>query len=1033
MDVPARGESLNSQNAGRTNQRARLLVLMAAIMLIGVIGQSVLLRSFLQNAFDDIEQGQLQANLKLAQRWLDRTLDPMRVLPDEIGRWPELHAVLASGDTTPLRARLDSVARLDLGADVFVVIDAQNRIRFAGGYDRRTREEVAVPDAVVARLSRHARTLLDGEPADLAGWTAVGSELFASALHRVTRPDGQQVVVAVGRDFTAADIASMDDFAGTYSSVGLEPPAAGAHDPARECVRLSPSLNEQAQFLCVRLQVPIAEAGMRSSQDLRVATLAGVVLLMLGTWLFIDRSLLARLTSLTRKLEDAAEGPTEVLEEAMLADGRRGDELGTLSLGMGRMLGRVREAETGLKERERSFRALAESTGVAIFVFNKQLLYTNPFASRLTGYAFEELQGRPVSSLVHPDWRVRVEDWLRNDATRNTIEGREILGQRKDGTTYWARLHATVIEYHDSPALLVTLYDISEQRHLEAVLASEKQNLQAILCSIHDGIVSVDAGGIVRFLNPAAERLTGIPLQLANGSPLQEVLYLTEPNSGNPLKVPLIRTTGTGPDKHTLAQVTTPQGLSSAVELSVWQRQGDAVDGNPGAVIVMRDVSDLRQLTQVLSEQAAHDDLTSLINRREFSRRLDEALALTRRTQRPHALCYLDLDQFKLLNDTCGHHAGDLMLREIADALRHRVRASDTLARLGGDEFGVLLNDCPPERAVAVANSLRDTISKVRFQFNGQNFSVDASVGVTMLEHVEGNVDAALALADAACYMAKDLGRNRVHLYQPADTGLQQQLRHMRWATRLKEAVEQSQFRLYAQPVHPVAPHSPPIVACEALVRMRQPDGSIATPEEFLAAAERYQMMDRIDRWVVSKALESLSQAGKAPNAPRRRLFINLSGQSLGDERFCVFLLAKLDEYQHLAGSLVFEVTETAIISSLSRAKKLMEEMHARGCQFALDDFGTGMSSFSYLKEMRVDYLKIAGCFVRNAREPLDAAVCRSFTDFARMLNITAIAEEIEDPEVLAILADMGVDYGQGWHFGRPAPIEQLLGLPEII
>lgn len=247
----------------------------------------------------------------------------------------------------------------------------------------------------------------------------------------------------------------------------------------------------------------------------------------------------------------------------------------------------------------------------------------------------------------------------------------------------------------------------------------------------------------------------------------------------------------------------------------------------------------------------------------------------------------------------------------------------------------------------------------------------------------------------------------------------------MRWATRLKEAVENSHFVLYAQGIQPVAYAAPDLNACEALVRMRQADGQVVTPEDFLAAAERYQMMNRIDQWVVMSALSALQKAYAQGNRPK--LFINLSGQSLGDEGFREFLLDQLVLHENLTSQIVFEVTESAVISSLHRAKKLMSDVYKRGCAFALDDFGTGMSSFGYLKELRVDYLKIAGCFVKNVASPLDAAVCRSFTEFARMMRVTVIAEWIEDEHIMQVLRDMGVDYGQGWHLGRPRPIEEVL------
>lgn len=1012
----------------RISQRMRLLLVMGGLMLIGIISQSALINAYLLRDFARLEQSQVQASLRLIQLWLDRFVQPLESLAGDLAQAPTAADIRTPADAEPLRARLRAATRLDVRYDAAAILAANGDVLLAHSGVPAAQDDNGPSAAELAVLRQHAATLSNSGADTLTGWNVAPGGLFAVAGMKLGVEAGGPLIV-VGRRFDRAAMAALDELSGTHVTVvgGEVSPVHRAGHPMQACTRLSPTLNIPPQHLCVRLQASILERGQRSSNDLRLASLAGFVVLMLGTWWFLDLSLLRRLTGLTRKLDVTASGGTEALEQAMLDDGHRGDELGRMSMGLAQLLGRVRQAEADLRERERSFRVLAESSGVAIFVVGEGLLYSNPFASRLSGYDKDELRDRALTELIHEDWRERFQAALAR-GTANDMEGEELRGRRQDGTLYWARLHVARIEYRGSAALLVTLFDVTEQRHLEQVLADEKQNLQVILSSIHDGIVAVDDVGTVRFINPAAQRLTGIPQALANGSALDDVVALSEPDSDEPVRAPLLSTLAAAGNAGRLAKVVTPQGVAHNVEVSLSQSQAtEQGEGGRGAVLVMRDVSDLRKLTKVLADQAAHDDLTGLINRREFSRRLDTALLDSRGTRRRYALCYVDLDQFKLLNDTCGHHAGDLMLREVAEALRSQIRRGDTLARLGGDEFGVLLDDCAPERAVEIADALRLKVSAVRFQWNGQSFSVDTSVGIAMLEHVEGGIDEALALADTACYMAKDLGRNRVHLYREADAELQQQLRHMRWATRLKDAVENSEFMLYAQAIMPVSATAPDLKACEVLVRMKQPDGGVVSPEEFLPAAERYQMMNRIDQWVVSAALDALQRERALGRAERPLLFINLSGQSLGDEGFRDFLLEQLRVHANLCRQIVFEVTESAVISSLDRARKLMEDVYACGCAFALDDFGTGMSSFGYLKELRVDYLKIAGCFVKSVSSPLDAAVCRSFTEFGRMMGVTVIAEWIEDQSILQALRDMGVDYGQGWHFGRAQPIEQVL------
>jgi diguanylate cyclase (GGDEF)-like protein/PAS domain S-box-containing protein len=1028
-DADAGGGLSSLAGAGRTSQRARLLVVMTALVVVGIFGQSTLINTYVLRDFARLEQSQVQASLRLIRLSLDRFVRPMEGLAIDLATASQRLMLPTEADAEWLRERLRTANQLEVGYDAAVVLGGDGTVLLALAYDKATGWGRQPTNEEMALLAQHAATLRAADLASQSGWNVVPGGLFAVAGARLG-DDPTGPVVVIGRNFDEAAMSALDELSGTRITVvpGEAPPLNEPDRPMQACTRLSPTLNVQPQNLCVRLQDSILERGQRSSADLRLASLVGFVVLMLGTWLFLDRSLLRRLTSLTKKLDVSLPGGTEAVEQAMLADGQRGDELGRMSLGLGQLLGRVRQAEIDMRERERSFRILAESSGVAIFVVREGVLYSNAFASRLTGYDRDELRGRSLAELFHESWRERFEQAMARGSVEDS-EGEELRGRRQNGTLYWARLHIARIEYRGGAALLVTLFDVSEQRALEQTLADEKQNLQLILSSIHDGIVAVDHAGTVRFINPAAQRMTGIPLALANGSALEDVVALSDPDSEELLATPLLSTLAAAGDNGTVANLTTPQGRWRNVEITLSQNQSESGDGQRGSVLVMRDVSDLRQLTKILADQASHDDLTGLINRREFSRRLLEALATAQGRRSRYALCYVDLDQFKLLNDTCGHHAGDRMLRNVAEALRSQVRPTDTLARLGGDEFGVLLDDCPPERAIDIANALRAKVAAVRFQWNGQGFSVEASIGIAMLENVDGSVDEALALADAACYMAKDLGRNRVHLYRAADEELQAQLKQMRWATRLKDAVENSQFVLYAQGISPVAPNAPQLNACEALVRMTQPDGSIALPEEFLAAAERYQLMNRIDQWVVTAALEALQREHALGRSTRPLLFINLSGQSLGDESFREFLLEKLRQHANLTRQIVFEVTESAVVTSLGRAKKLMEDVYDRGCTFALDDFGTGMSSFGYLKELRVDYLKIAGCFVKGVAQPLDAAVCRSFTEFARMMKVTVIAEWIEDDAILKSLREIGVDYGQGWHFGLPKPIEQVLNI----
>lgn len=1021
--------ALNStpNRLGSRSLRARLLIFLTALLIIGVVSQSTLINRYLLQDFRQLEQAQVESSLNLMQLWLDRFLQPMEGLAREIGRSaskPEYDSAAGRDSIVELLAMSH---RTHPSFNFAVMLDADGEAVLSAAFVRGAPSQTAVPTQMITRLQAHADAAGNGpSAAPLAGWSTIPGGLLASASHPIILPSGTYNLV-LGLEFDALEMASLEQLSNTRIQLARQnlqlnnPP----ENPGIGCFGFSKKLSNSPSWLCVQLQESIFKRGQRTVADLQLASLVGFVVLMFGAWWFTDRSLLRRLADLTDELDSTESGDTGKLEQLMLEDGKRGDEIGKMSSGMGRLLGRVRQAEADMRERERSFRALAESASVAIFVINKTIRYTNPHASKLTGYASQELQGRELQDFIAVESRDRLLAALDHGSVVDPALS-EIQGRRQNGSDYWAILDVSRIEYEGATALLVTLFDVTEQRHLEKAIAFEKQNLQLILSSIQEGIVSVDHLGTVRFLNQAAQRMTGLSLELANGNPLDDVVSLKDVDNGTPLPKPLLGHLASKEGKGLVANVTTTRGESHSVEVSSSQQEADGRDEQQGSVLVMRDISDLRQLTQTLAQQASHDDLTSLINRREFSRRLLEAIQAAKTHARSCALCYVDLDQFKLLNDTCGHHAGDLMLREVAEALKGKIRKGDTLARLGGDEFGVLLFDASGDQAIAFANELRETVCDVRFHWNGQSFRVDASIGIVMLEHVEGSIDEALALADAACYMAKDLGRNRVQMYKASDIDLQEQLKHMRWATQLKEAVENSRFTLYAQKIAPVSMRAPDLNSFEALVRMKQSDGRIVTPGEFLAAAERYQMMTQIDQWVVSAALEALNRRAKE-GGQQPLLFINLSGQSLGDESFRDFLLDKLARHKPLRSRIVFEVTESAVISSIDRAKALMDEVHKLGCKFALDDFGTGMSSFSYLKELRVNYLKIAGCFVKGVDSPLDRAVVRSFTEFARMMKVTVIAEWIENASVMDTLREMGVDYGQGWHLGRPEPIDEAL------
>jgi diguanylate cyclase (GGDEF)-like protein len=452
----------------------------------------------------------------------------------------------------------------------------------------------------------------------------------------------------------------------------------------------------------------------------------------------------------------------------------------------------------------------------------------------------------------------------------------------------------------------------------------------------------------------------------------------------------------------------------------------DARGGFRGFRGTGRDVTRERLLAERLEHQASHDQLTGLRNRRAFEAHLEELLAGGRETAEEHVLCYLDLDQFKVVNDTCGHAAGDLLLQRVAGLLRARLRRGDAIARLGGDEFGVVLEHCPLEEGRRITESLRETIAEEPFVYGDRGFRITASIGLVPVPGGAESVADLLGRADAACYAAKDFGRNRVHGFEADDAELARRRGEMRWVSRIHEALERDRFRLYAQPIVARSPDGVPGAHLELLLRLAAESGEELPPGAFLPAAERYHLSPLIDRWVVERALAWL---GEDPERLARigLCWVNLSALSVGDDAFARFLTGCFHRTGVPPAKVCFEITETAAIANLGTAGRLIRELRALGCRIALDDFGSGLSSYGYLKSLPVDYLKIDGGFVRDILEdPVSHATVRSINEIGHVMGKQTVAEFVENAAILAAVAALGVDYVQGYGVGHPVPLESL-------
>lgn len=570
---------------------------------------------------------------------------------------------------------------------------------------------------------------------------------------------------------------------------------------------------------------------------------------------------------------------------------------------------------------------------------------------------------------------------------------------------------------------------LQRQRKMENDLAIERQGAQLTLGVIADGVIALDARGLPLYMNPAVKRMLQIRFRKVRQQGIAE--WLRFDNSVHPAAevASLLERVQKGElaqeDKHSW-HLLRPDRKRRVVQLTVSPLQ---VHGKfSGVGLVLRDVTREKDYLDQITWKATHDDLTGLVNRREFERRLEALLALVKQAQSAGAVLYVDLDQFKVINDTCGHQAGDAMLRKISGELQANLRADDVLARLGGDEFGILLPGCPSLVALRLAEQMRLAVQACKLQWDGQEFTTTLSIGLVELTPELDSMQEVLRVVDVACYRAKESGRNMVYLYQSDDAEVLQRVGHMHWVQRLRKAFEQDRFCLYAQTIAPLHAEWQGL-HFEVLLRLRDEDGKLVSPGSFIPAAETYGLMPEIDRWVVQQVFARLAQqARQSKMRSVHTCSINLSGASLGGEDLLDFLLDQFSHFGVDPRQVCFEVTETSAIAHLPTAVRLIQRLRQLGCRFSLDDFGSGMSSFGYLKQLEVDFLKIDGGFVRDMLEDrASAAMVDAIHRIGHVLGRRTIAEFVETLDHVEALRALGVDYAQGYAVAKPRPIEEVL------
>jgi diguanylate cyclase (GGDEF)-like protein/PAS domain S-box-containing protein len=780
-------------------------------------------------------------------------------------------------------------------------------------------------------------------------------------------------------------------------------------------------------------RVGISRVGIASS--LAVVTQEGLVytLLAIGVGVLFAFFMGNGLTRDIRRLADFA--------EHIRSGGRarhcgvdRSDELGDLSHDMNRMLDTLVDKERELLQVHKQIRANEERLRYALNGSNDGLwdwdlisdeIYMSPRWKEMLGFDEHEL-------LNHYDtWRQRLHP---DDAApalaklqahlADADKPFEILFRlrHKDQSWRWILSRGrALLDADGKPCRMVgTHVDVTEQKRLEQTLSNERERALVTLRSIGDGVITTFADGTIDYLNPVAEALTGWNKEEARHRALEEVFPIVDEMSRKPIANPVQRCLNEqrviGLGHRTL--LINRQGQEVSIEDSAAPIR-DASNHISGVVLVFHDATEARRLQRKIEHQAMHDGLTGLCNRTLFDYRLAELTEQALQGVGKHVLLYIDLDQFKVVNDTVGHMAGDELLKQVATLLQRQVRDADVLARLGGDEFGLLLVGCDAGHGQQMAEKLREQLNEFRFTWGNQRFQIGASFGIALIDQSLSDPNA-LSLADLACYSAKEQGRNRVHVYHPDDKELAQRRSEMHWVARVKSALENDRLVLYAQRILPLTDNTGREDYRETLVRMLDEDGGIVPPGRFIPAAERYNVMSHIDAWVVRTAFAWL----RRPENSGVFLSINLSGDGLSDRALLEYIEQALRQDATLGRRICFEITETAAIGNLREALAFMERLKKCQVAFALDDFGSGLSSFSYLKTLPVDYLKIDGSFIRDLLDdPIDAAMVEAISKVSKEMGIKTIAEFVENDAVLERLRALGIDYAQGYGIAQPHPL----------
>ena len=689
-----------------------------------------------------------------------------------------------------------------------------------------------------------------------------------------------------------------------------------------------------------------------------------------------------------------------------------------------------RRLDRALQEYEARFSRRIEHINDMVTVLDPDGLirFEAPSVRKVLGHEPETLENTLLSALVHPEDRAAVASLFEQAIQAPGLPMALVYRARhRDGSWRVLETIAQCVETAEGKEIISTARDVTERQRMEDALVTSEQRFRDFAETAADYFWETDAEFRFTYVSDNFEDKTGIPARSAIGSTPQATFATDQDDTGR-WQQHLEDLAAARPYSDFEIRTHLPSGVVRVLRDSgkpVFDAAGRCL-GYRGAT---RNVTEAHSLSEKISYQATHDALTGFINRRTFEERVQRVIDSARRDGSHHVLCYLDLDQFKVINDTCGHVAGDAVLRQLATLLLERVRTRDTLARLGGDEFAIIMEHCSLEQGKAVAEKVRAAVGGYPFSWSEAQFKLGVSIGVVPIDEGSADGPETLGAADSACYIAKEQGRNRIHVSQSGDLHLAKRSGEMQWVSRIHRALDDDQFRLYFQPI--VVLQDNPALArrdehVEVLLRYMAENGEVVLPADFLPAAERYGIAANIDEWVIRRTMAWLASHPEHL-ARLRTCSINLSGHSLGTDGFAEFIAAELQRSGVPAHKICFEITETSAVEQLANAARFMATLKALGCRLALDDFGRGVSSFAHLRELPVDVLKIDGLFVKQiATDPIDHAMVRSINEIGHLMGIQTVAEYAQSPEIIAALREMGVDYAQGSAICAPRPLDEM-------